>query len=123
MLKSSRSWQDELHDQICWRFSKYKFVVNDTVLKLGRDLEYLEQFETDSDNDWRLPFDAEGLEKVTGRMKRIIKDLKSLETPLQQVTDMVSPSHMSLRSRVITTCPSKKQQSLTLQTSEWNISP
>jgi len=106
MLKSSRSWQDELHDQICWRFSKYKFVVNETLLKLERDSEFLEQMETESGET--SPFDPEGFQKVLGRMQRIIEDLKSLKTPLQQVTDMVSPFPISLTSRATTTCRSKK---------------
>lgn len=100
MLKSSRAWQDELHDQICWRFSKYKFVVNDTHTKFERDLRYLQEYRKyinqenrngmKSTVDWRLPLDKEALQKIVDRIENIIKDLDSLKISLDQVTAMVS---------------------------------
>ena len=97
MLKSSRTWQDELHDQICWRFSKYKFVVNETRVKFDRDLKYLQEYlehmtfkGTVPTADWQLPMGQEGLERIINRILNIINDFKSLEISLDQVTTMVS---------------------------------
>lgn len=101
MLKSSRAWQDELHDQICWRFSKYRFVVNDTHGKFDRDLRYFQEYlkyispENSQGKkpivDWQLPFDQQGLETILDRIGSIIKDLDSLKISLDQVTTMVPP--------------------------------
>jgi hypothetical protein len=112
MLKSSRTWQDELHDQICWRFSKYKFVVNETCVKFDRDLKYLQGYlehttfkSTSPTVDWQLPVDQEGLERIIDRILNIVDDLKSLKISLDQVTIMVPLYFIrSLRNRDTTTC-------------------
>lgn len=46
MTKSGQLWRDDLNDQICWRFSNYKFTVKNTHSKLERDLEYLKTYYT-----------------------------------------------------------------------------
>ena len=112
MLKSSRAWQDELHDQICWRFSKYKFVVNETCVKFDRDLKYLQGYlkyitskGANPTADWQLPVDQEGLERIIDRILDITNDLKSVKISLDQVTTMV-PLYLirSLRNRDTAIC-------------------
>lgn len=110
MLKSSRAWQDELHDQICWRFSKYRFVVNDTHTKFERDLRYLQEYQKyinqenrngmNSTVDWRLPLDKEGLQKILDRIENIIKDIDSLKISLEQVTTMVWSPLYTFRDKI-----------------------
>src|SRR6266496_4571380 len=109
MLKSNRLWQDDLDDKICWRFSKYKFVVNDTNSKFDRDLKYLEGYEVNptpgiTDDHWWLPLDKTDIEEVEYRIKKINEDLKLLKVSLDDVTTMVILSLESLTVRVTAIC-------------------
>ena len=44
MTKSGQIWRDDLNDQICWRFSNYKYIVKNTLSKFERDLAYLKPY-------------------------------------------------------------------------------
>jgi|SRR5947207_5913162 len=126
MLKSNRLWQDDLDDQICWRFSKYKFVVNDTNDKFDRDLKYLEGYEVKpttgvTDDSWWLPLDETDVKEVEDRIKKIKEDFKSLKVSLDEVTAMVILSVESLIVRVTAICQSKKLKLHIKPITEWNI--
>jgi hypothetical protein len=101
MLKS-RLWQEVLDLTICWRFFKYQLVLNDTSTRFTRDRgylikskerdvsqatdRYLYKSEAQLASEWQLPLD---LGKMVRRLDHIMNDLKSLEGPLNQITQMI----------------------------------
>lgn len=93
MLKS-RLWHEVLDLAICWRFFKYKLVLNDTEFKFVRDKDYLgkskiqqqEYNQCPTQDAWQLPFDVD---KVVNRIDHVMADLKHLLGPLKEITQMV----------------------------------
>jgi len=93
MIKS-RLWREVLDLEICWRFFKYKLVLDDTCNKFIRDTEYLQESETrEESSQWRLPCK---IETVLHRIRSLSPDIESLKTPLAEINHMIRFCFVSL---------------------------
>ena len=102
VMLQSRLWQKELDVALCWKFFKYKLVLNDSHIKFTRDKNYLEEcrklMEDQYVLDWNLPFD---LTNVLARINYVMKDVNSLEQPLDQITTMITSLQMNADYKLI----------------------
>jgi hypothetical protein len=98
MLKHN-AWHDALDLKICWRFFKYKLVLDDTLHKLKRDKALLERFMLrgqSSENPsisncnvqptWKLPC---SLKTVIERVEALLPDINALVNPLAEINQMI----------------------------------
>jgi hypothetical protein len=132
MLKS-RLWQEVLDLAICWRFFKYQLVLNDTSTRFARDRgyllksnerdiskvtdRYLYKSEAQLASEWRLPLD---LEKMVRRLDHIMNDLKSLDGPLNQITQMISLHSTLADAKPTVSCRSRKPNLPLIPVITWN---
>ena len=84
-MVKSRLWHEVLDLGICWRFFKYKLVLKDTKAKYEREMTYLALSEAPPPSDWKLPV---RLNNVLKRLDHIQRELESLESPLDEITQM-----------------------------------
>jgi hypothetical protein len=82
---NSQLWHEVLDIAICWRFFKYKLVLNDTKSKFARDKTYLFLSQTQEGSDWKLPVK---LNFVLKRLDHVRTEIESLESPLLEITQM-----------------------------------
>jgi hypothetical protein len=106
MAKDGHLWRDDLNDQICWRFSNYKYTARNTLSKFERDLAYLKPYymhllpdgdpkkakappgRSIEDLYWRFPFDDEKIKTMAEWLERMNKELDQLISSLDEVTSM-----------------------------------
>lgn len=91
MIKS-RLWHEVLDLQICWRFFKYKLILDDTRSKFMRDKEFLEQAAVHANVLWKLPC---SISTVVKCIERLTPDLHSLKEPLTEINQMIRPYYGS----------------------------
>ena len=97
------TWHDALDLKICWRFFKYKLVLDDTDHQLKRDIELLQQVMRRGQSldreelvtaapsprpSWVLPC---SLETVVRRINNLLPDIDALSKPLNEITTMIRP--------------------------------
>src|SRR5271170_645347 len=97
------TWHDALDLKICWRFFKYKLVLDDTDHQLKRDIELLQEVMRRGQSldppapsppppsdppTWVLPC---SLETVVRRIKNLKPDIDALSKPLNEITTMIRP--------------------------------
>ena len=93
MIKS-RLWHEVLDLQICWRFFKYKLILDDTRSKFMRDKEFLEQAAVHANAGavpWKLPC---SITTVVKCIERLTPDLHSLKEPLTEINQMICPYYV-----------------------------
>ena len=88
MIKS-RLWHEVLDLELCWRFFKYKLILDDTCHKFERDKKYLEHsstHETDHASGWRLPCQ---FRIVLNRLNCLTPNMEALKNPLSEINQMI----------------------------------
>jgi hypothetical protein len=119
-MVKSRLWHEVLDLAICWRFFKYKLVLKDTKAKLSREMTYLSLSETRDHSDWYLPV---RLNNVLKRLNHIQRELESLESPLDEITQMALISRNPLANNRLTVSRRlKKHSSHLVLVITWSIS-
>lgn len=95
MLKS-HSWSDKVTVALCWKFFKYKLVLDTTRGKLIRDRNLLTSeslVNILSDRDIGIPANCKScdIDAIAGRMSELKEDIELLLSPLKEITQMISP--------------------------------
>jgi hypothetical protein len=102
------TWHDALDLKICWRFFKYKLVLDDTDHQFKRDIALLQEVMRRGQSldppapspqlpsspppspppSWVLPC---SLETVVKRINNLVPDINALSKPLNEITTMIRP--------------------------------
>ena len=82
-------WQEQLDGGVCWRFFKYKLALTDTRVRFLRDKVFLERYTKSRHTaQWSFPERVDP-HKYIQRISALLKDFKSVEPSLQEITNMV----------------------------------
>lgn len=129
MIKS-RLWYEVVDLAMCWRFFKYKLVLDDTRKRFERLKEYILKTEEAARaqtnairpvSTWELPCDTR---RITLRIEGLQKDIEALRDPLKEITDMIFTLQLTALIRRLTiSFLSAKPNSPPAQVTIWNIWP
>jgi hypothetical protein len=132
MIKS-RLWYEVVDLAMCWRFFKYKLVLDDTRKRFERLKEYVLQTQLTQEaaradpnairpvSTWELPCDTR---RISLRIEGLQKDIEALRDPLKEITDMIFTLHLAaLIHRLTILFLSPKPNSRPVRVIIWNIWP
>lgn len=129
MIKS-RLWYEVVDLAMCWRFFKYKLVLDDARKRFERLKEYILKTEEAARaqtnairpvSTWELPCDTR---RITLRIEGLQKDIEALRDPLKEITDMIFTLQLTALIRRLTiSFLSPKPNSPRARVTIWNIWP